>query len=201
MAHIYINPGHGCSNEYNANSMYPNGLFASNYDIVSLPVPQDYDDVGACGNGLLEAERCLTIGKLVAKYLLDVGYRVDLLQYDGLGTICDKANASRADLFVSLHCNAAESIQAQGTEVFYYYNALSGKKIANCIYQQIVNNIDVTRRGVKEQGFYVIKNTDMPACLVEMAFITNEYDASLLKNKYDDFARAIARGISDYFAS
>jgi N-acetylmuramoyl-L-alanine amidase len=38
----------------------------------------------------------------------------------------------------------------------------------------------------------------MPACLVEMAFIVNEEDASLLKYHVDDFARAIARGVTDY---
>lgn len=201
MPYILINPGHGCSNEYNRYSAYPNGLFASGYDIVTLPVPQVYDDCGSCGNGLQEAERCLTVGKLVAKYLLDVGYRVDLFQYDGLETICNKANANSVDLFVSIHCNAADNLSAEGCETFYYYNAPAGKKIANCIYQQIVNSIDITRRGVKEQGFYVLKYTDMPACLVEMAFISNEYDANLLKNNYDDFAKAIARGISDYFTN
>jgi N-acetylmuramoyl-L-alanine amidase len=38
----------------------------------------------------------------------------------------------------------------------------------------------------------------MPACLVEMAFIVNEEDAALLKYHHDDFARAIACGVTDY---
>lgn len=199
MPRIFLNAGHGCSNEYNVNSQYPNGLYAEGSNIYNLPIPANFDDAGACGNGLQEAERCLTISKLVAKYLIPAGYEVCLFQYDGLETICNKANASGADIFVSLHCNAANSI-AQGCETFYYYNAIAGKKLATTIYNQIVNSIDVTRRGVKEQGFYVIKNTDMPACLVEMAFIDNAYDANLLTEKEDEFARAIARGISDFFS-
>ena len=44
----------------------------------------------------------------------------------------------------------------------------------------------------------VLKYTDMPAVLVETAFIDNEHDADLLIDKEDDFARAIACGITDY---
>ena len=38
----------------------------------------------------------------------------------------------------------------------------------------------------------------MPAVLVEMAFIDQDDDATLLRDLADDFARAIARGITDY---
>jgi N-acetylmuramoyl-L-alanine amidase len=48
-------------------------------------------------------------------------------------------------------------------------------------------------------GLIVIRNTDMPAVLVEMDFIDNDDGADLLIAQQDDFARAIARGITDYF--
>ena len=44
----------------------------------------------------------------------------------------------------------------------------------------------------------VLKNTNMPAVLVELAFISNEDDEKILRNNQDDFARAIARGVTDY---
>ena len=47
----------------------------------------------------------------------------------------------------------------------------------------------------------VLKHTNMPAVLVETAFISNDDDANLLANNQDDFARAIARGITDYVAT
>lgn len=47
-------------------------------------------------------------------------------------------------------------------------------------------------------GLIVLKHTDMPAVLVETAFIDNNQDALLLINNSDDFAKAIARGITDY---
>lgn len=46
----------------------------------------------------------------------------------------------------------------------------------------------------------MLRETDMPAVLVETAFITNEEDVQLLMNRKDEFARAIARGVTDYVA-
>lgn len=49
--------------------------------------------------------------------------------------------------------------------------------------------------------FFNFNNADAKyAVLVEMAFITNTYDANLLREKYDDFAKSIARGISDIYS-
>ena len=47
-------------------------------------------------------------------------------------------------------------------------------------------------------GLYVLTNTDMPAVLVELAFITNPDDENILANAQDAMARAVARGITDY---
>lgn len=56
-------------------------------------------------------------------------------------------------------------------------------------------------RGVKQKGLYVVKYTNMPAVLVETAFIDNPDDAELLVKREDDFARAIACGVTDYCSS
>ena len=62
-----------------------------------------------------------------------------------------------------------------------------------------MDSLDTTDRGLKDRpGLYVLKHTDMPAVLVELAFIDNEDDAALLRDNQDDFARAIARGVTDY---
>ena len=166
---IFINPGHGES------------------------------DPGACGNGLKERDVVLKIGKRVENYLRAVGYDVKLFQYDGLQEICNAANDYGADLFVSIHCNAANG-KARGTETYCFYGSTTGRKLANAIQRQLVDSIDTMHRGVKEAGFYVLSGTNMPAVLVETAFIDNPQDAALLVEHEDDFARAIARGISDYFA-
>ena len=154
-------------------------------------------DPGVIGNGLHEAEVVLKIGRRVEHYLRTVGYDVRLFQFDGLEEICDAANYYDADLFVSIHCNAFDG-QACGTEV--YFCSEKDWFLAGKLYRQITNSIpQLSRRGIKQAGFYVLANTVMPAALVETAFIDNPRDAELLVSEEDTFARAIARAISDFF--
>ena len=80
--------------------------------------------------------------------------------------------------------------------------------MATCIYQQIMDQFpDRLGRSDysdgdadKEARFYVLVHTDAPACLVEMAFISNDEEAALLADHdwQDTYARAIARGVTDY---
>lgn len=157
------------------------------------------NDPGACGYGLKEAVVALNIAKRVENYLRAVGYDVKTFQFDGLQEICDDANAFNADLFVSIHCNAGGG---KGTETFYLQGSAKGETLAACIQKQIVNSLPVVNRGVKTStGLYVLKYTDMPAVLVETAFIDNQGDATLLRDKEDDFARAIARGVTDFYSN
>lgn len=167
---IYINPGHSV----------------------------DGDDHGACCFGLREADIALAIGKRVETYLQAAGYVVKVGQFNHLQIICDDANAFKADLFVSIHCNAALNSSAKGTETFSSGGTKS-TRLAELIQNQLANSLPVVNRGVKTANFYVLKHTEMPAVLVETAFITNPEDADLLRYKEDDFARAIARGVTDYY--
>ena len=162
------------------------------------------NDCGAVGNGLIERDVALFIGNRVETYLQAVGYDARVFQYDGLKAICNEANNWHADLFVSIHCNAFNG-KASGTETIYYEHSTAGKKLANCIQRQIVSSLGTVDRGIKpkisgDYDAYVTKYTDMPAVLVETAFIDNPNDAKLLVDREDDFARAIARGVTDYFA-
>ena len=155
-------------------------------------------------SGMQEADVALAIGTLVQGYLEAAGCEVQLLQsdnlmYDGEGPcVCETANEWPADIFVSIHCNAASG-DAHGTEVEIYPGSDESQKLGHCIQSQIVSSLGTVDRGLKERpGLIVLKHTDMPAVLVETAFIDNDDDANLLANNQDDFARAIARGITDY---
>ena len=167
--------------------------------------PDPIDDPGAVNNrlGLKESIVARRIGERVATYLANVGYTVKVFQYDGLKAICQAANAWDADLFVSIHCNAANGI-ARGTETFYARYSQRGHRAAQLVNDQIVKSVKTDypywNRGAKEAGYYVLMYTDAPAILVETAFIDNDADANILVEQEDAIARAIARGISDYFA-
>ena len=153
-------------------------------------------DTGAVGNNLIERDVNLFIANRVETYLQAVGYDTKLFQYDGLQAICNEANNWHADLFISIHCNAGGGF---GTESFYISER--GNLLATAIQNQILSSVATFNRGVKfDDEFFVLANTNMPAVLVECAFIDNPNDAKLLREREDDFARAIARGISDFVA-
>lgn len=168
--------------------------------------PDGIPDPGASGHGLRESDVVKNIADLVEGYLVAAGVEVVRnLQSDSLHEIVSTSNNLEPDIFVSIHCNAADSVEAKGTETWFYFNSTEGARLAECIQTQIVESIGTVDRGIKgakpgENGKYVLTNTDAVAVLVETAFISNEGDARLLEEYTDDFARAIARGITDYGA-
>lgn len=182
---VFINPGHDTT--YDSGAVNPN-------------------------TGLRECDVAAEVGARVAAYLEAAGCECQIMQSDNLAptpagrseytdrqgpTVTETANEWGADLFVSIHCNAANT-EAQGTEVECFGGG-AGEHLAQCIQSQIVDALGTTDRGIKSRpGLLVLRQTDMPAVLVEMAFIDNDRDAALLANKQDDFARAIARGVTDY---
>ena len=181
MAKVFLNPGH---------------------DQLDLKGTPDYDP-GACNEYLdmQENEVAMAVGQLVKKYLADAGCEVELLQNESLSYICAMANRSGADIFVSIHCNAFNET-AHGVETLTYPDDEEGHKLAECIQNQILDTFeDLTDRGVKDRdNLAVLNGTDMPAVLVELAFIDNTSDALLLRDRQDDFARAVARGVTDYLS-
>ena len=168
--------------------------------------------------GLQEADIALSVSRLVEKYLLAVGYEVKLTrteweqeETDDLSYRTALANEWGADIFISLHCNSAANQSAEGYEVWTSPGNTLGDKLATRIYGQIAAEFP-DRAGRtdysdgdpdKESRFYVLVHTDAPACLVEMAFISNDEEAGLLADAawQDRYARAIARGVTDYFAA
>lgn len=165
--------------------------------------PDGNPDPGACGYGLRECDVAKNVADLVAGYLSAAGVEVvGCLQSDSLHEVVTASNNSDTDVFISIHCNAYNG-SANGTEVWYFYGSGAGETLANCIQNQIVTSLGTTDRGTKGakpgvNGLYVLSNTDAVAVLVELAFIDHASDAQLLRSRQDEFARAIARGVTDY---
>jgi len=160
--------------------------------------------------GLRECDVVANIGRMVKCYLEAAGCEVRMLQSDNLNgeapelpCVVFSANNWPADIFVSLHCNSAAST-ARGTEtIIWARNGGKAEFLADCIQKQIVNSLNMIDRGVKDcsdigRSLCVLRETNMPAALVEIGFINNSKDCSILTHKADDMARAIARGITDY---
>ena len=178
---IFINPGHTPQSEIDAGIDW---------------------DCGARGFGLQENLVAWSIGSMVENFLSDAGYDTKLFQSGDLAEIVDVSNYWGADIFVSIHCNALNG-QVCGTTSIYYEFSDEGAKLAQAIQNQIVSRLDIVDRGIANKignGYdsYVCKHTHCPACLVETAFIDNPADNLLLADNQEDFARAIACGITDY---
>ena len=159
-------------------------------------------DPGAVGtSGLTEAEVCFCVGNGAADYLRQAGYEVMVLQSDDLGGVIRKANSWGADLFLSVHCNSFNLASANGTETLYHPTSSKGLKLAQKLQSQLIKEFGLANRGVKPRtDLGVLNQTDMPAVLAEMAFISNPSEEKLLLKEQNRWSKALARGVSDYFA-
>ena len=112
-----------------------------------------------------------------------------------------EANAWGADVFISLHTNAATNSAATGSEALVYsYSSTVANALAEDILRELHLTTGLRNRGVIERpGLYVLRRTNMPAVLVEMGFISNPYDAELMANSPELFAEGIYRGIVEYY--
>lgn len=160
------------------------------------------DDSGAVGvNGILEKTINLEVAKKVRDLLKRKGLEVKLSREKdvtvSLGERTKYANEWKADCYISIHCNAYNGL-SKGIETFSYN--LSRNDLASDIHSNILKTKSYTiDRGLKTANFYVLRNTNMRACLVELGFIDNIEDAKILINNQDKFALGIANGILEYF--
>ncbi len=120
-----------------------------------------------------------------------------------LATRTTRANQAKADLFVSIHYNAATGIwgSANGTETYHHPSSSRGQKLAELIQKELIAETGRRDRGVKSANFQVLRETTMPAVLVECGFMDSLVEACLmLDEEYQTkCARAMAKGICAYF--
>lgn len=113
-----------------------------------------------------------------------------------------RANDSQANIFISIHANAFGSgwNSAEGIETYYIGNS-NGKRLAALVQAELIKGTIQVNRGIKTANFYVIVHTNMPAILVEVAFMTNKKEAALLKTKayQKEVAMEICIGVCRYF--
>ncbi len=180
-------------------------LKSANKVVVCVDAGHGGDDVGAILDKRYEKDDTLEVAKLVKKYLKKKNIKVvmtrDKDKAVSLEERCNIANRKKADLFVSIHRNSAKT--GNGIEVW----CNSGKreedtKLANTMIEKLQNTEIQKNRGVKygtingeNSDYYVLKYTNMPSCLIELGFITNERDNELLDRYQSEYAKAIADGI------
>ncbi|MBH8571794.1 N-acetylmuramoyl-L-alanine amidase [Nostocaceae cyanobacterium CENA369] len=154
-------------------------------------------DTGARGIKF-EDNLTMEIGTKVIAKLKTLGHEVISCKPDSANTVreslakrCDKANAANVDIYVSLHFNCFNG-QANGTEV--YATSDKGRQIAKPVLDEIVK-LGFFNRGVKSGShLFVLKNTNMPAILVESCFIDSQKDVNLYNA--EAISNAIVKGLT-----
>jgi N-acetylmuramoyl-L-alanine amidase len=186
-------------------------------------------DPGALSKrGLLEKTLALDIARRVRMRLANQGYRVFMTResdrYVPLPMRPRFARERKADLFISIHMNAAENRGAQGVETYvltapgypssqskpqrkmhrtiYNGNGHDGANtyLAYALQQAILQRTRGVDRGVRNARFVVLRDVTCPAALVECGFLSNVREESMLRSPHhrDNLAEGIAQGVLRY---
>ena len=176
--------------------------------IIFLDAGHGGRDPGAVLGNRRKSDDSLRFALAVQPHLVRQGFDVRLTRCEDvfidISTRWRTANECGADLFVSLHRNAApnnpngsQNIAAHGIENWVRLNApAASRELAADILTELADVGIQANRGIKSTGsFGVLNNTKMPATLVELGFVANAEDNRLFDTKLDEYAQAIAKGI------
>ncbi len=177
-------------------------------------------DVGALRGRYREKDLTLSIAKRVRSRLIRAGYRVTLTRHTDIALTLSQraalAKALKADLFLSIHINAAENSSVCGIETFAMTPAgapsstntklektfhpgnrcdINNLALANMIHRYMLGRTGGTDRGVKRARFQVLREITMPGVLIECGFISNP--AEVRRMATAEYQEKLAKGIAD----
>jgi N-acetylmuramoyl-L-alanine amidase len=155
----------------------------------------------------------LSVAKMLQHFLKEQGYSTMMTRmtddFISLDRRAEFANNQNSTLFVSMHFNSAPSKEADGIEVFYYRSQQDprrtelSKELAQSVLDQVIDQTGAKSRGVKHGNLAVIRQTTMPAVLVEGGFLTNDEETQRIKDPsyLKKLAWGVSLGIQDYLAA
>ena len=173
------------------------------------------NDTGAYNRsiGLAEEDVTLDVALRMRDLLRDCGWQVVMTREDDrdvsyagstdseeLWARANVANECGADIFVSIHCNSAANSAAEGTSIHAYKQG--DILLGNELIGPLINTIGRRNRGVCQDRFYVLAHTNMPAVLVETAFLSNYEEGHLLNDPAfrQSIAEGLVEGLNNYAA-
>ncbi len=184
--------------------------------VITIDPGHGGSDPGAVGaNGTMEKQITLGVSEQLRNILTAQGAKVVMTRTtdvdvhgrhasgpDELQARANIANKNNSDLFISVHINSFTNPSVGGVSSYYYDKTVYDQKLASSIENYIGNKSGFGGdRGVQPGNLYVLRNTDMPATLLELGFISNVAERTLLEKEKTqrEFAELIAKGIRDYF--
>lgn len=163
------------------------------------------DDAGdVTATGVTEADTCWAIATRLAERLAAFGARVRFTRNEPEGADSSAraacANEIDADLFLSIHLNTHPEPTAEGTSTYYFDGSRAGEALADQIQEQLV------RLGLRDcrshaRSYALLRETRMPAVLIEPVFITNPDEAKRIEDHefLSQVAEAIAGGVRRFY--
>ncbi|KUK82438.1 MAG: N-acetylmuramoyl-L-alanine amidase [Pelotomaculum thermopropionicum] len=179
------------------------------------------DDPGAVGSkGVHEKDIVLDVSKKLGAILRQAGAEVvltretdhDLAGITGNYSYRSKiedltrrvaiANEKQADLFISIHVNSFPDPREKGAQTFSQPGSAAGKQLAKAIQQELNNHLQNSGRQDKQVDYFTNRMAKMPSTIVEIGFISNPGEESLMLNpQYQQkIAWSIYAGIARYLA-
>ncbi|MFS0673991.1 N-acetylmuramoyl-L-alanine amidase [Ornithinibacillus sp. 179-J 7C1 HS] len=161
-------------------------------------------DSGAIKNGALEKNITMSTANKLAKRLEDEGANVQLTREDdtfiSLENRVYQSNTHGTDVFISLHYDYFSDSNVNGINT-YYYNEDTSKELSENIHTALVDELDMTDRGIKNEAYYVLKHNQNSAVLLELGFMSNSSDLEKIQTEeyQREVAEAITNGLVEYF--
>ncbi len=157
---------------------------------------------------MIEKRYALTTAHYAKRWLEKMGYPVSLTRsrdfFISLRKRAYLANRARAVIFVSIHFNSSPNKIAHGVEIYYYdgknKRSVNSRNLARSVLNRVVFGTKAKARGIKKGRFVVLRETKMPAILVEGGFLTNAKERNNIRNRayLQKIAKGIAEGVDRY---
>ncbi|HKM39377.1 MAG TPA: N-acetylmuramoyl-L-alanine amidase [bacterium] len=150
-------------------------------------------DSGAAGSsGVTEKEITLPICLSLKQFLRLSGIKVVLTRsrdralaetyQEDLRLRAELVNRVKPALLLSIHGNSFPSAREFGAQTFFYDNHQDSERLARCLQAELqqLSGIGENRREIQTGDFYLLRNSPVPAALVEVGFLSNPEEERLL---------------------
>lgn len=188
----------------------------ANKKIVVDPGHGGIDSGAVSALGDFEKEITLQIAKKLAERIRATGAQVILTREEDIDYYTQGKGGKRRDLeqrlemtraydaqmLISIHANADKGRRWTGAQVFYHPASTEGKELAGCIQQYLKNFPPGNGRKEKANDYYILREINIPAVIVEVGFLSNAAEAARLTDEsyQEQLAESILCGIMHHIA-
>lgn len=181
--------------------------------IIAVDAGHGGTDPGAVGySGVLEKDVNLQLSEKLQAKLAEAGATVIMTREDDsrysevkredLDARAKIVNDAKAEIFLTVQCNALKEPKWHGAQVFYYPGSVLGEQLASSVQQGLIDELrNSDRKAIPHENVYILRALSIPAIVVEAGFLSNPEEEKLLADDtyQDRVVYGIYRGIVEYY--